>query len=579
MTKNSTPSSESLDGSTPRQLASRLQPDASAAETRTLLEAMLDNSLDLIYFKDLNSRFVRYSRSLSLHFGLFDRTVLIGKTDADCYPAEEARSRLVEEQRVVRTGEPVVGKLEQVVRSDGQPRWLLTTKMPWRDAQGNIIGTFGVSKDVTAFRETESKLAETSSLLETLLENSPDSIYFKDRESRFVYFSKAFTKLFNVPDTKSLKGKTDFDFFTREHAQPAYDDEQNIIRTGQALIGKVEKETHPDGRITWCITTKMPWRDKDGNIIGTFGTSKDITAIKDSEAKLEQVHKELLAASRMAGMAEVATSVLHNVGNVLNSVNVSASLLRDKLEKSRISSLVKAIALLKEHAADLGAFLTADSRGRQLPEFLGEVAKCLVSEREGLLKEITQLDKNIDHIKDIVSMQQNYAKVSGVVESVNVNDLVEDALRMNSGALTRHGVEIVRQLEPTPTEICVDKHKALQILVNLVRNAKYACDESNRPDKRVTMRVARADERVRITVLDNGVGIPPENMTRIFNHGFTTRKEGHGFGLHSGALAARELGGSLYAHSDGVGAGASFTLELPLQPPGVPVIPEEPRPA
>jgi C4-dicarboxylate-specific signal transduction histidine kinase len=104
----------------------------------------------------------------------------------------------------------------------------------------------------------------------------------------------------------------------------------------------------------------------------------------------------------------------------------------------------------------------------------------------------------------------------------------------------------------------------LQILVNLIRNAKYACDEAGRPDKRLSMRVTKGDELVRIAVRDNGIGIPPENLTRIFGHGFTTKKDGHGFGLHSGALAAKELGGSLTAHSDGVGRGATFTLELPL---------------
>ena len=135
-------------------------------------------------------------------------------------------------------------------------------------------------------------------------------------------------------------------------------------------------------------------------------------------------------------------------------------------------------------------------------------------------------------------------------------------MRMNEGALSRHGVEVVREFESVPP-MNVEKHKILQILVNLVRNAKYACDESGRADKRLTVRVANGDGRVKISVIDNGIGIPPENLTRIFNHGFTTRKGGHGFGLHSGALAAKEMGGSLTVHSGGLGQGAAFTLELP----------------
>jgi signal transduction histidine kinase len=143
--------------------------------------------------------------------------------------------------------------------------------------------------------------------------------------------------------------------------------------------------------------------------------------------------------------------------------------------------------------------------------------------------------------------------------------LVEDSLRMNDGALIRHRVEVIREFENVPP-MNVDKHKVLQILVNLVRNAKYACDESARADKRLTVRVANGDDWVKISVVDNGVGIPPDNLVRIFNHGFTTRKDGHGFGLHSGALAAKEMGGSLTAHSDGLGKGATFTLLLPSQP-------------
>ena len=161
-------------------------------------------------------------------------------------------------------------------------------------------------------------------------------------------------------------------------------------------------------------------------------------------------------------------------------------------------------------------------------------------------------------------MQQSYARVSGVKEIVNVNYLVEDSLRMNANALGRHGVELIREFEEVPL-INIDKHKVLQILVNMVRNAKYACEESGRADKRLTLRVANGGEWLNISVIDNGVGVPQENLARIFNHGFTTRKDGHGFGLHSGALAAKEMGGSLTVHSDGPGQGATLTLKLPSQ--------------
>jgi signal transduction histidine kinase len=310
----------------------------------------------------------------------------------------------------------------------------------------------------------------------------------------------------------------------------------------------------------------MPLRNQAGEIIGTFGISKDITAIVEAEAKLKEVHQRLLETSRLAGMAEVATNVLHNVGNVLNSVNVSASLVLDNTKRSKIPFLGKVVTLLNEHAADLGGFITTDAKGRQLPGYLGRLAEQLTRDQQNTLQELELLRQNIEHIKDIVAMQQSYAKISGVTETVEVPDLVEDAVRMNLGALARHEVELIREYGGVPP-ITVEKHKVLQILVNLIRNAKYACDDSGQKGKQLRLQIAGTDGGVRISVVDNGIGIPPKNQTRIFSHGFTTRKGGHGFGLHSGALAAKELGGSLTVHSDGAGQGATFTLKLPLLPP------------
>jgi signal transduction histidine kinase len=288
----------------------------------------------------------------------------------------------------------------------------------------------------------------------------------------------------------------------------------------------------------------------------------EIEERKRMELEIERVHKELLQTSRQAGMAEVAINVLHNVGNVLNSVNVSASLVVDNVKKSKAASLAKVAAILREHEHDLGTFITSDAKGRQLPVYLGQLAEQLLADQTTTVQELDLLVKNIEHIKDVVSMQQSYARVSGVKEIINLRELVEDGLRMNEGALARHRVEVIREFGDVPL-INIDKHKVLQILVNLIRNAKHACDESGRKDKQMTVRVANGEGRIKISVADNGIGVPPENLIRIFNHGFTTRKDGHGFGLHSGALAAKEMGGSLAVQSDGPGKGATFTLELP----------------
>jgi C4-dicarboxylate-specific signal transduction histidine kinase len=178
---------------------------------------------------------------------------------------------------------------------------------------------------------------------------------------------------------------------------------------------------------------------------------------------------------------------------------------------------------------------------------------------------MTTVGQHIEHIKEIVAMQQSYAKVSGVYEILAVAGLVEDALRMNAAAFDRHHIDLVREFEKDLPAVCVDRHKVLQILINLLRNAKYAMAARSGNDKRIVIRVGMASPgRVKITVGDNGVGIAADHLTRIFNHGFTTKKDGHGFGLHSGANAAKEMGGTLTAHSDGPGKGAEFTLELPV---------------
>lgn len=566
--------------------------ESKLAEASNLLETLLTNSPDYIYFKDRNSRFVRYSNGFEKFFQLADVKTLKGKSDFDFFMAEHARSVFEDEQEIMRTGEPLIGKLETAQHDDGRITYALSTKVPWRDPAGNIIGTFGVSKDVTALKDTEAKLTYERDLFYSLLDNFPDVIYFKDLKCRFVRvsLSKAAASLAIVrarylvrhPGTQPEKmpvhlqsverfrewliGRTDFDTFMEGRAQEAYDDEQNIIRTGEPIVAKVERTPQADGLVTWCISTKMPWRDKEGRIIGTFGVSKDITALKKAEAELESAHRRLVETSRLAGMAEVASDVLHNVGNVLNSVNVSCSLTMERVKAAKIAGLSKTAALLEEQRGRLGEFFTNDPRGRQIPGYLAALAEHFGNEQSAVMQELEQLLKHIEHIKQIVAMQQNYAKVSGVSETVNPSQLIDDAIHLNAAAFTRQDVQLKCEFETVPM-IQTEKHRVLQILVNLIRNAKYALDESKREDKVLTIKLGKnGGEHVKIQVIDNGVGIPPENLTRIFGHGFTTRRNGHGFGLHSSAIAIKELGGSLTAHSEGVGQGATFTLLLPQQP-------------
>lgn len=293
----------------------------------------------------------------------------------------------------------------------------------------------------------------------------------------------------------------------------------------------------------------------------------EVAERKQAEERLNILHKQLLDASRQTGMAEVATGVLHNVGNVLNSVNVSVTLLQDRLRRSKTSNLAKLVAMLRDHAGDLGAFLTTDPKGQMIPSYLDQLSVHLEQENTDILQVMELVVKNMEHIKKIVAMQQNYAKFSAVTETLPAANLVEDALQIHAASLDRHGVKVARNYAEVPP-VTLDKHKVLQILVNLVHNAKHALEEGGREDKVLHLGISRnGNNRLKISVTDNGIGIKPENLTRIFSHGFTTKKNGHGFGLHHGALAAKELQGSLIAHSDGPGRGATFTLELPFENP------------
>lgn len=293
--------------------------------------------------------------------------------------------------------------------------------------------------------------------------------------------------------------------------------------------------------------------------------SHEVAERKKAEQELRALQSQHIDAAHRAGMAEIATSVLHNVGNVLNSINVSATLIRDKLRNSGVDDLKSATDLLSAHVADAGAFLSSDPQGKHLTRFMMQLSQKMSTDHAVIDTEIKSLTENVEHTKSIVALQQSYAGISGMHEHFALAGLVDDAIRINKQSVDRHKIQIVKDFDHVPL-LLAEKQKVLQILVNLISNAKYAVIASEQPVRLITVRVTRAGaERVCIEVIDTGVGIPPENLTRIFSHGFTTRVDGHGFGLHSAANLARELGGLLTAKSAGTGRGATFTLEIPIK--------------
>jgi signal transduction histidine kinase len=292
--------------------------------------------------------------------------------------------------------------------------------------------------------------------------------------------------------------------------------------------------------------------------------------LQKSLEELSSTQTMLVDASRRAGMAEIATGVLHNVGNVLNSVNVSAQLASDKLRGSELSGLRKAVDLLVSQGSDLGSFLTQDQRGEKMLRYLVKISEHLEGEHTALGREIELMEDGIQHIKTIVSKQQDCARSSGVIEKCTPTQLVDEAAQLALTSYSTHEIDFVRD-EDVSVEVLVDRHRVLQILVNLLNNAKHALRvlESLKKEIRIGITLS-SDECFRIRVSDTGIGIPKENLSKIFIHGFSTKENGHGFGLHDSANAAIAMGGRLSCESVGEGRGAVFTLELPIRPKPAP---------
>ncbi|MGD8787729.1 MAG: ATP-binding protein, partial [Phycisphaerales bacterium] len=433
------------------------------------------------------------------------------------------------------------------------------------DLKKSTTSIDNLNKEIAERKQAQEELSQLLSLHTATLEATADGILVVDLEGRVVSRNQKFIQLWCIPDNIA---ETKDDKKLLSHVLEQLVDPEEFLAEVKRLYSNPEEQSFDilnfkDGRVFERYSQPHRIGEK---IVGRVWSFSDVTERKRAEAELHEAHEQLIETAHKAGMAEVATDVLHNVGNVLNSINVSTSLLTEKVSKSKVMGLEKVANIINEHVDDLGTFLAEDPQGKHIPVYLAEVSKLLNNEHAEILSTLRTLSENVEHVKNIVGMQQSYAKVSGVAVSVSLAELVEDAIQINIAGLERHGAVLKREFDELP-DVEIDKQKVLQIVVNLINNAKYAVTASSKEDKLITIRTYKHNENsVRIEVSDNGIGITEENLTKIFNHGFTTKQRGHGFGLHSGALAAVELGGTLTARSDGVEQGAMFTLELPFKP-------------
>ena len=411
--------------------------------------------------------------------------------------------------------------------------------------------------------ERNRDLAVAESKYRSIFENVTDGLYQTTTDGRFISANPAMAHLVGYDTPEQMIAEVT-DIPNQLYVDPS---QRTEIFNRLQLHGSVNnfevRLRRRDGTLAWASASCRAVRDAGGNFLFCQGSNRDITAQKNAEADRAALQQRLVDTARQAGMAEVAIGVLHNVGNVLNSVNVAASIVTDKIRASRVSSLAKASALIREHESNLAEFFLHNPKGRQLPAYLHALSEALTTEQQDILKELVALNDSVDHIKQIITTQQSYVSSASLNEPLDVACVIEDAIRINTLALDRHGIVLERRFQPVPT-VVLERHKLLQILVNLISNAKWACSAGSSGKKivRITLGLAEKGDLF-VEVTDSGIGIAAEDLPRIFEHGFTRRKGGHGFGLHTSALAAKSLGGSLHLSSPGPNQGATFRLEVP----------------
>lgn len=331
---------------------------------------------------------------------------------------------------------------------------------------------------------------------------------------------------------------------------------------GRAVCALRVRLLAPSGATIHLQTHARLFCAEDGRLIRLLGVCWDVSDHVAQEERRAALQLQLHETSRQAGMAEVATGVLHSVGNVLNSLGVSTSVLLAQVRDSRVTNVQRVGQLLHDQAARLPEFLGADPRGRELPGYLKQLGEHLVAQNEKFRTEAEAIASHVEHIARIVAAQQTYARRGSLNEEVDLAELVDNSLALSFAA---DSTVTVQRSYQRVARVTLDRHKLLQILANLLSNARHAMRDQAQGRKVLSVSVSsNAPDSLAVEVTDSGVGIGAEALSRLFTFGFTTKKDGHGFGLHSSAILAKEMGGELTAHSDGVGRGARFTLRLPL---------------
>jgi NO-binding membrane sensor protein with MHYT domain/signal transduction histidine kinase len=436
----------------------------------------------------------------------------------------------------------------------------------------------------TAKHFLTSLLQKDNDFLEAILNHMRGGVVACDQKGTLSLFNKTSVALFGpiVYNTKTIENwETQYPILNINTGKPLKLTEYPLYLALQgSCIQNVEIMMHDtQGLQHILLVDGQPLLGTDGEKLGAVVIFQDITEAKQNaerllhetqqkeiaQKNLNTINKQLIEAARRAGMAEIATSVLHNIGNIMNSVNVSALSLSEKLNKTHFSALAVSVKLIEEHQHDFDNFVQNDIKGKNVIEYLNKIPAFWDEKKKMFQTELESINNNIKNIKDIIIMQQSMSGGSSVMETLPVVEIIEEALKINNTIHPRSLAKVMKDYQIQPS-ISTDKVKLLQILVNLLRNAYEVTQEAMTDDKIITVRIMQLNStNICIEVIDKGLGIAQENLTKIFSYGFTTKKNGHGIGLHTSALSAKELGGSLNASSAGEGRGATFRLVLPFK--------------
>jgi two-component system sensor histidine kinase/response regulator len=494
----------------------------SEAFYHSLVESLPQNILR----KDLQGRFTFVNSRFCQTVGR-PREAIIGRTDFDLYPAPLAAQYQADDEEVIRTGQP----RETVEEHQDQngPSFVQVIKTPIRDGAGRIIGTQGIFWDVTERRRVEDELQRERALLRALLDTVPDSIYFKDTDSRFLRASTALARRLGLDDGADVTGRTDADFFAPEHARAAREDERRIMLTGEPIIAKLERETWPDGHETWVSSTKAPMFDTHGTIVGTLGVTRDVTELKRTETELAIARDAAVESARFK--AEFLANMSHEIRTPLNAIIGMTGLMLET---------------------------TLDSEQRDFAQTIRGSADLL-----------------LDIVNDVLDFSKLEAgKMSIEQTPFDLFRVVEESADLLAERAQAKGLELLTTIPPhAPRQLLGDPSRIRQVLVNLIGNAVKFTEQG---EVVVAVNIEDADPRrvkLRFAVRDTGIGIPKEAQHKLFNaftqaDGSTTRKYGGtGLGLTICRQLVELLGGTIeLASQPGQGSTFSFALTMSRQP-------------